>query len=177
MEQFETLTQQLVTKGNDTELQLSHRLRKIQKPQRTGTSITSEEDEDISEVKDSLKSDDDPESELKTGLIWSRIYCICGDRGILEINVYYCYDFIHPLKDLIVANSGIFFNLLLVLTSSSTNRQRTRVIKVVPHNPRLATESAARIFRSIQEERKQYDWFLYLIRATSPKITVFLILC
>ncbi|XP_022715076.1 ELF3-like protein 2 [Durio zibethinus] len=34
--------------------------------------------------------------------------------------------------------------------------QRTRVIKVVPHNPRLATESAARIFHSIQEERKQY---------------------
>lgn len=29
-----------------------------------------------------------------------------------------------------------------------------RVIKVVPHNPRSATESAARIFRFIQEERK-----------------------
>ncbi|KAG6626362.1 protein EARLY FLOWERING 3-like [Carya illinoinensis] len=35
--------------------------------------------------------------------------------------------------------------------------QTTRVIKVVPHNPRTATESAARIFQSIQEERKQYD--------------------
>ncbi|KAJ1423468.1 protein EARLY FLOWERING 3-like [Sesbania bispinosa] len=35
--------------------------------------------------------------------------------------------------------------------------QRTRVIKVVPHNRRTATESAARIFQSIQEERKQYD--------------------
>ncbi|XP_058073990.1 protein HEADING DATE 3B [Magnolia sinica] len=35
--------------------------------------------------------------------------------------------------------------------------QQTRVIKVVPHNPRSATESAARIFQSIQEERKQYD--------------------
>ncbi|KAG2663477.1 hypothetical protein I3760_16G031500 [Carya illinoinensis] len=35
--------------------------------------------------------------------------------------------------------------------------QSTRVIKVVPHNPRSATESAARIFQSIQEERKQYD--------------------
>lgn len=33
----------------------------------------------------------------------------------------------------------------------------TQVIKVVPHNARSATESAARIFRSIQEERKQYD--------------------
>ncbi|KAG8381835.1 hypothetical protein BUALT_Bualt05G0014100 [Buddleja alternifolia] len=33
----------------------------------------------------------------------------------------------------------------------------TRVIKVVPHNARTATESAARIFRSIQEERKRYD--------------------
>ncbi|KAM3758036.1 hypothetical protein ACB098_01G012400 [Castanea mollissima] len=35
--------------------------------------------------------------------------------------------------------------------------QPTRVIKVVPHNPRSATESAARIFQSIQEERKQHD--------------------
>ncbi|KAK6911974.1 hypothetical protein RJ641_024067 [Dillenia turbinata] len=33
----------------------------------------------------------------------------------------------------------------------------TRVIKVVPHNPRSASESAARIFRSIQQERKQYE--------------------
>ncbi|KAL3844221.1 hypothetical protein ACJIZ3_001624 [Penstemon smallii] len=33
----------------------------------------------------------------------------------------------------------------------------TRVIKVVPHNARSATESAARIFQFIQEERKQYD--------------------
>ncbi|XP_009594920.1 protein EARLY FLOWERING 3-like isoform X1 [Nicotiana tomentosiformis] len=31
----------------------------------------------------------------------------------------------------------------------------TKVIKVVPHNARSATESAARIFQSIQEERKQ----------------------
>ena len=31
------------------------------------------------------------------------------------------------------------------------------VIRVVPHKARLAMESAARIFRSIQEERKQYD--------------------
>ncbi|KAK7410118.1 hypothetical protein VNO78_00654 [Psophocarpus tetragonolobus] len=35
--------------------------------------------------------------------------------------------------------------------------QQTRVIKVVPHNRRTATESAARIFQSIQEERKQFD--------------------
>ncbi|XP_057775888.1 protein EARLY FLOWERING 3-like isoform X2 [Salvia miltiorrhiza] len=34
----------------------------------------------------------------------------------------------------------------------------TQVIKVVPHNARSATESAARIFQSIQEERKQYDF-------------------
>ncbi|XP_042488829.1 protein HEADING DATE 3B-like isoform X2 [Macadamia integrifolia] len=34
--------------------------------------------------------------------------------------------------------------------------QQTRVIRVVPHNPRSATESAARIFRSIQKERQQY---------------------
>lgn len=32
-----------------------------------------------------------------------------------------------------------------------------RVIKVVPHNARSATESVARIFQSIQQERKQYD--------------------
>lgn len=37
------------------------------------------------------------------------------------------------------------------------NEQPTRVIRVVPHNPRSATESAARIFQSIQEERKQFD--------------------
>jgi EARLY FLOWERING 3 protein len=36
-----------------------------------------------------------------------------------------------------------------------TSEHRTQVIKVVPHNPRSATESAFRIFRSIQEERKQ----------------------
>ncbi|BAT77954.1 hypothetical protein VIGAN_02057200 [Vigna angularis var. angularis] len=35
--------------------------------------------------------------------------------------------------------------------------QPTRVIKVVPHNRISATASAARIFQSIQEERKQYD--------------------
>ncbi|CAH2060829.1 unnamed protein product, partial [Thlaspi arvense] len=35
----------------------------------------------------------------------------------------------------------------------------TRVIKVVPHNAKLASEYAARIFRSIQEERKHYDSF------------------
>ncbi|KAL7150809.1 hypothetical protein ABFS83_05G138500 [Erythranthe nasuta] len=34
-----------------------------------------------------------------------------------------------------------------------------QVIKVVPHNARSATESAARIFQSIQEERKRYDKF------------------
>ncbi|KAL8537339.1 hypothetical protein ACS0TY_012474 [Phlomoides rotata] len=33
----------------------------------------------------------------------------------------------------------------------------SRVIKVVPHNSMTASESAARIFRSIQEERKQFD--------------------
>ena len=35
--------------------------------------------------------------------------------------------------------------------------QPTRAIKVVPHNPRTATASAARIFQSIQAERKQQD--------------------
>ncbi|KAJ8755736.1 hypothetical protein K2173_024280 [Erythroxylum novogranatense] len=41
--------------------------------------------------------------------------------------------------------------------SAQTNKEQTRVIKVVPRNPRTATESAAWIFRSIQEERKYYD--------------------
>lgn len=31
------------------------------------------------------------------------------------------------------------------------------VIRVVPHNARSATASVARIFQSIQQERKQYD--------------------
>ncbi|KAL2317888.1 hypothetical protein Fmac_031764 [Flemingia macrophylla] len=39
---------------------------------------------------------------------------------------------------------------------SVETRQQTQVIKVVPHNPKSATESAARIFQSIQEERKQH---------------------
>ncbi|KAL8152300.1 hypothetical protein V2J09_010060 [Rumex salicifolius] len=36
-----------------------------------------------------------------------------------------------------------------------TEQQATTLVKVVPHNARTATESAARIFRSIQEERRQ----------------------
>ncbi|XP_047162902.1 protein EARLY FLOWERING 3-like [Vigna umbellata] len=40
---------------------------------------------------------------------------------------------------------------------SAETRQQTQVIKVVPHNGKSATESAARIFQSIQEERKQHD--------------------
>ncbi|KAF5748291.1 protein EARLY FLOWERING 3 isoform X2 [Tripterygium wilfordii] len=35
--------------------------------------------------------------------------------------------------------------------------QPRRVIKVVPHNPRSASESVARIFQSIQEERKHHE--------------------
>ncbi|KAJ0075142.1 hypothetical protein Patl1_33366 [Pistacia atlantica] len=41
--------------------------------------------------------------------------------------------------------------------NAQTSEEQSRVIKVVPHNSRLATESAARIFQSIQEERKHYD--------------------
>jgi EARLY FLOWERING 3 protein len=40
---------------------------------------------------------------------------------------------------------------------SFETRQKPQVIRVVPHNSRSATVSAARIFQSIQEERKQYD--------------------
>lgn len=41
--------------------------------------------------------------------------------------------------------------------SRSADPQMARVIRVVPHNRRSATESAARIFRSIQRERQQHD--------------------
>lgn len=39
---------------------------------------------------------------------------------------------------------------------NDNTEQQIRVIKVVPHNPKSASESAARIFWSIQEERKQH---------------------
>lgn len=42
-------------------------------------------------------------------------------------------------------------------TKNSDISSQPQVIKVVPRNARSATESAARIFQSIQEERKQYD--------------------
>ncbi|XP_073127244.1 ELF3-like protein 2 [Henckelia pumila] len=42
-------------------------------------------------------------------------------------------------------------------TKDSSNEPRIQAIKVVPHNPKSAPESAARIFRSIQEERKRLD--------------------
>ncbi|KAL3840839.1 hypothetical protein ACJIZ3_025430 [Penstemon smallii] len=41
------------------------------------------------------------------------------------------------------------------VSKDKCTEQKVQVIKVVPHNPRLATESAARIFQSIQEERKK----------------------
>ncbi|OVA11365.1 hypothetical protein BVC80_9005g44 [Macleaya cordata] len=40
---------------------------------------------------------------------------------------------------------------------NNCDKEYTRAIKVVPHNPRSANESAARIFRSIQEERQQFE--------------------
>ncbi|CAA7402885.1 unnamed protein product [Spirodela intermedia] len=40
---------------------------------------------------------------------------------------------------------------------SEGSGQHTQVIKVVPHNPKSTTESAARIFQRIQRERQQYD--------------------
>ncbi|KAK1408138.1 hypothetical protein QVD17_39772 [Tagetes erecta] len=41
--------------------------------------------------------------------------------------------------------------------ASSPAPDPSRVIRVVPHNARSANASVARIFKSIQEERKQYD--------------------
>ncbi|PKI72512.1 hypothetical protein CRG98_007115 [Punica granatum] len=40
---------------------------------------------------------------------------------------------------------------------NEVSQQPTRAIKVVPHNRRSATKSAARIFRSIQEERRLHE--------------------
>ncbi|KAG8380051.1 hypothetical protein BUALT_Bualt07G0153300 [Buddleja alternifolia] len=40
-------------------------------------------------------------------------------------------------------------------TTDQRNEQKVQVIKVVPHNRKSAPESAARIFRSIQEERNR----------------------
>ncbi|ONK69245.1 uncharacterized protein A4U43_C05F20840 [Asparagus officinalis] len=42
-------------------------------------------------------------------------------------------------------------------SESADKCNRSGVIRVIPRNARLATESAARIFRFIQQERKQYD--------------------
>ncbi|MCL7033866.1 hypothetical protein MKW94_030445 [Papaver nudicaule] len=48
-------------------------------------------------------------------------------------------------------------NVDVVPQFNNSDKQSSRVIKVVPHNSRSANESAARIFRSIQEERQQFD--------------------
>ncbi|KAJ7958323.1 Protein EARLY FLOWERING 3 [Quillaja saponaria] len=49
------------------------------------------------------------------------------------------------------------FPMATVVPQPTEREQPRRVIRVVPHNRRSATESAARIFQSIQEERKQFD--------------------
>ncbi|KZV37217.1 protein EARLY FLOWERING 3-like [Dorcoceras hygrometricum] len=51
-------------------------------------------------------------------------------------------------------------NALRLFPTSPTEPEcptRTQVIKVIPHKAGSATESVARIFRSIQEERRHYD--------------------
>ncbi|KAJ9568401.1 hypothetical protein OSB04_004367 [Centaurea solstitialis] len=48
---------------------------------------------------------------------------------------------------------------------------RIKVIKVVPHNPKLASESAARIFQFIQEERRQLD-VKQVIRSINPRTSL-----
>lgn len=61
------------------------------------------------------------------------------------------------------SGSGIFWgkrNALKLFPTSLIEPEcptPARVIKVVPHNAGSATESVARIFRSIQEERKHHD--------------------
>nr|XP_016466696.1 PREDICTED: protein EARLY FLOWERING 3-like isoform X2 [Nicotiana tabacum]XP_016466697.1 PREDICTED: protein EARLY FLOWERING 3-like isoform X2 [Nicotiana tabacum] len=49
---------------------------------------------------------------------------------------------------------GDFSKFQSQVVEDHNTEQRIQVIKVVPHNPKTAPESAARIFRSIQEERK-----------------------
>ncbi|KAH0969010.1 hypothetical protein GBA52_029131 [Prunus armeniaca] len=63
------------------------------------------------------------------------------------------------LKEVMLFN---FFPCLTVIPEGVAqphdSGQPTRAIRVVPHNPRTATcIAAARIFQSIQEERKQHD--------------------
>ncbi|KAJ6704401.1 PROTEIN EARLY FLOWERING 3 [Salix viminalis] len=65
------------------------------------------------------------------------------------------------LSEMPKANALALFPMEPTLQASypnaQTNEQQGRVIKAVPRNPRSATESAARIYQSIQEERNQYD--------------------
>ena len=76
---------------------------------------------------------------------------------------------VERLQDSRGSNDAERTNELLFPTAPSSDTGRcsparpkpvrvTQVIRVVPHNARSATESAARIFQSIQEERKQYDF-------------------
>uniref|UniRef100_A0A6N2N2P7 Protein EARLY FLOWERING 3 n=1 Tax=Salix viminalis TaxID=40686 RepID=A0A6N2N2P7_SALVM len=62
------------------------------------------------------------------------------------------------LSEMPKANALALFPMEPTLQASypnaQTNEQQGRVIKAVPRNPRSATESAARIYQSIQEERK-----------------------
>lgn len=46
---------------------------------------------------------------------------------------------------------------ILKVSKAQCNEQQTQVIKVAPHKPKLASESAARIFQYIQEERKKHQ--------------------
>ncbi|XP_047341456.1 protein EARLY FLOWERING 3-like [Impatiens glandulifera] len=43
------------------------------------------------------------------------------------------------------------------VSEQGNSEQRTQVIKVIPHNPKSASESVSRIFKYIQEERMKYD--------------------
>ncbi|KAG9157312.1 hypothetical protein Leryth_004955 [Lithospermum erythrorhizon] len=54
-------------------------------------------------------------------------------------------------------NPPSHFDIPSITTNGPKGDQQARVIRVVPHNRRSATESVARIFRSIQEERKHLD--------------------
>ncbi|KAJ6416031.1 hypothetical protein OIU84_004762 [Salix udensis] len=91
----------------------------------------------------------------------SRVISCCAEnfQGLKESEIQ--GSTAGSLSEMPKANALALFPMEPTLQASypnaQTNERQGRVIKAVPRNPRSATESAARIYQSIQEERKQYD--------------------
>ncbi|KAJ6327644.1 hypothetical protein OIU78_014498 [Salix suchowensis] len=91
----------------------------------------------------------------------SRVISCCAEnfQGLKESEIQ--GSTAGSLSEMPKANALALFPMEPTLQASypnaQTNEQQGRVIKAVPRNPGSATESAARIYQSIQEERKQYD--------------------